>query len=52
MLKGTNNPDIAVRSQKALDEANEAAGNSCAHLAGLQTKLEFFSTDSEASRGN
>jgi hypothetical protein len=27
-LKGTNDPDIAVRVQKALDEANEAAGNS------------------------
>ncbi len=30
MLQGTNDPVIAFRAQKALDEATEAVGNSCA----------------------
>jgi hypothetical protein len=31
--------DITVTTQKSLDEAIKAVGNSCAHLASLQTKL-------------
>ncbi len=48
MLQGTTNPDITVRAQKALDEATEAAGNSCGCLVNLRTRLELLSTDSEA----
>ncbi len=33
---------------EVLDEATEAAGKSCAHLADLWTRLEFLSMDSEA----
>jgi hypothetical protein len=32
ILQGTTDPDITVRAQKELDEAIEAAGNSCACL--------------------
>jgi hypothetical protein len=35
MLQGTNDPVIAFRAQKALDEATEVVGNSCARLACL-----------------
>jgi hypothetical protein len=48
MLKETSDPDIAIRAQKALDEAVEAAGKSSAHLNCLRARLEFLSTDSEA----
>ncbi len=48
MSKGTADPDIASKAQKAFDEAVEAAGNSCNHLNGLQMRLEFLSMDLEA----
>jgi hypothetical protein len=47
MLCGIDDP-ILSRDQTALDEANEAANNSCAQITSLQKILEFLNLDSEA----
>ncbi len=47
MLYGIDDP-ILSRAQTALDEANEAANNSCAQITSLQKILEFLNLDSEA----
>jgi hypothetical protein len=48
MLKGTTDPEIASRAQKAFKEAIKAASNSCKRLDSLRTRLNFQSVDSEA----
>jgi hypothetical protein len=40
-LMTTDNPDMLVRAQVALDKANKAANNSCIRIIGLRKKLKF-----------
>jgi hypothetical protein len=44
----TDNSDMLVRAQVALNEANKATNNSCIRIIGLRKKLEFLLTGSEA----
>ncbi len=44
----TNDPDILVHAQVALEEDNKAANNSCIRITGRHKKLEFLLMGLEA----
>jgi hypothetical protein len=48
MLLTNDIPDILIRTQLALDDANEAANNICVQIIGLRKTLEFVPMDSKA----
>ncbi len=42
MLLNTDDPNILAQAPLALDEANEAANNSCIRITGFRKRLESY----------